>query len=61
MVTKTNRATLSIKATPKHQREKRIKDQRENPKANPTNKDIQQLLLDTNDRLSEIYDLLKTH
>jgi len=43
----------------KQAREQRIADLKASPKANPSNKDIQQLLLDTTDRLSEIYELLK--
>jgi len=43
----------------KQSREQRIADLKANPKANPSNKDIQQLLIDTNDRLGEIYELLK--
>ena len=50
---------LTTEYSDKKAREERIKDLKTNHKDNPTNKDIQQLLLDIADRQSEIYDLLK--
>lgn len=49
----------SAEAIAKQAREQRIADLKLNPKLNPTNKDLQQMLLDIMDRQSEIYDLLK--
>jgi hypothetical protein len=43
----------------KRKREVRIRELIQNPKKNPTNADIQQLLLDIAQRQSEIYDMLK--
>lgn len=45
--------------TAKQEREQRIAAAIASPKGSPTNKDIQQLLLDIAARQSEIYDLLK--
>ncbi|MEB3103096.1 hypothetical protein [Ferviditalea candida] len=45
--------------TAKQEREARIAAALASPKASPTNKDIQQLLLDIAARQSEIYDMLK--
>jgi hypothetical protein len=43
----------------KKERESRILERKIAPKLNPSNKDIYEYLNDTNERLSEIYDLLK--
>lgn len=49
----------SQEAIEKEARETRIQEQRENPKANPSLKDIYQLQLDIVARQSEIYEMLK--
>lgn len=52
-----------VRATPeqveKQDREKRMKERKEKAPKNVTNTEIYEYLKDTNDRLSEIYDLLK--
>ncbi|RYD01670.1 hypothetical protein N752_29270 [Desulforamulus aquiferis] len=50
----------SEKYLAKKEREVRIRGRFDSPKSNPTNKDIYAFLSDTNLRLSEIYDLIKS-
>jgi hypothetical protein len=51
--------TKSQRQQEREARETRIEDQRTNPKASPTLKDLYQLQLDIAARQSEIYDMLK--
>jgi hypothetical protein len=51
--------TKSQRQQDKEAREARIEEQRANPKASPSLKDIHQLQLDIAARQSEIYDMLK--
>ena len=46
-------------ALEKEAREKRIKDRKNLDKTNYTNKEVMEHLNDTNDRISEIYDIIK--
>lgn len=52
-----------IKPTPEYQakqaREQCMRERRANPKTNPSNRDIYELLLDLAERQSEIYDMMK--
>lgn len=58
-----NEKGFSIKPTQeyidKKEREKRIKERKDVDKTKVTNAEIFKFLQDTNDRLSEIYDMLK--
>ena len=44
----------------KAEREQRIKDRKDISKTNITNREVFEYLNDTNDRLEEIYDLIKS-